>query len=83
MMLSLLELESGQRVLEVGSGCGYVLALLSEIVGKKGRIFGIEIVKELVEDSKNNLKEYKNIEVYKRNGRFENDGGYASHCRSS
>ena len=69
MMLSLLELKKGQKVLEVGSGCGYVLALISEIIGEKGKVFGIEIVKELAEISKESLKEY-NVEVYNRNGAF-------------
>jgi len=65
VMLSLLELKPNQKVLEVGSGCGYVLALLSEIVKQ---VYGIEIIKELAEKSKGNLKDYKNIKVYNRDG---------------
>lgn len=70
LMLSLLGLEKpqGQRVLEIGSGCGYVLALLSEIVGENGRVFGIEVVKELAEKSKENLADYGNVKVYNKNG---------------
>jgi len=70
IMLSLLDLKSveKQRILEVGSGCGYVLALISEIVGKKGRIYGIEIVRELWEKSIKNLRGYKNIKVYYGSG---------------
>ena len=70
MMLSLLELKENQKVLEIGSGCGYVLALLSEIVGKKGKVFGIDIVENLFEKSKENLKKYGNVKIYNRNGRF-------------
>lgn len=70
MMFSLLGLRKGQKVLEIGSGCGYVLALLSEITGEKGEVFGVEIIKELIEMSKNNLKGYRNIEVYNKNGRL-------------
>jgi len=66
-MLELLSLKKGQRVLEIGSGCGYVLALLSEIVGKKGEVFGVEIVKELAEKSRINLRNYE-IKVYNKNG---------------
>ncbi|MCK4647334.1 protein-L-isoaspartate O-methyltransferase [Candidatus Pacearchaeota archaeon] len=66
MMLSLLELKNGQKVLEIGSGCGYVFALISKIT--KAKVFGIEIVRELAEKSKENLKEYNNIEVYNRDG---------------
>lgn len=65
MMLSLLDLKKGQKILEVGSGCGYVLALISKIT--KGKVFGIEIIKELVAKSRKNLEEY-NIKIYKRDG---------------
>ena len=68
-MLKMLSLKKGQKVLELGSGCGYVLALMSEIVGEKGEVYGIEIVKELANKSKENLKDYKNIEVYNRDGK--------------
>ena len=37
-MLELAELKKGQKVLEIGSGCGYVLGLLGEIVGGRGRV---------------------------------------------
>ncbi len=67
-MFSLLDLKEEQKVLEIGSGCGYALALLSEIAGKDGEVYGIEIVKELAERSKKNLKDYDNIKVYHGNG---------------
>ena len=57
MMLSLLKLKPNQKVLEVGSGCGYVLALISEIT--KSKVYGIEIIKELAEKSKQNLEMFK------------------------
>ncbi len=70
IMLSELELKKSQKILEVGSGSGYVLALISEIVGNKGKVFGIELIKELAEKSKEALalEDYKNIKVYHRNG---------------
>ena len=68
IMLSELDPKTGQKILEVGSGCGYVLALLSEIVGKGGKVFGLEIVKELAEKSKENLHEYKNVRVLHKSG---------------
>lgn len=55
VMLEMLAAEPGHRVLEVGSGCGYVLALLSEIVGPEGQVFGIEIVDELKPVAEKNL----------------------------
>ncbi len=68
-MLDMLNLKSSQKVLEIGSGCGYVLALMSEITGEKGEIYGIEIIKELTEKSKQNTKNYKNIKIYNRDGK--------------
>lgn len=58
-MLELLEPRTGQRILDVGSGSGWVAALLAHIVGEKGRVFGIERIPELVSFSRNNLKKYK------------------------
>jgi len=66
MMLELLNLKKNQKVLEVGSGSGYVLALISQIT--KSKVYGIERIKELAEKSRQNLKEYNNLEVYTKNG---------------
>ena len=65
-MLNLLELKPKQKILEIGSGCGYVLALLSEITD--GKIYGVEIIKSLAEKSKQYLKNYKNITVLSKDG---------------
>ncbi len=69
MMLSLLELkkDKNQKVLEIGSGSGYVLSLISKIIGK-GEIYGIERIKKLADISKKHLKGYKNIGIYNANG---------------
>ena len=66
-MLDLLQLEkdSTTKILEIGSGSGYVLALLYEIT--KGKIFGVEIIKELAEKSRQTLNN-KNIKVFSKNG---------------
>jgi len=57
-MLELLQPQEGNRILDIGSGSGWQMALLSEIVGVKGKVFGIEIISELYEFGKNNLKHY-------------------------
>jgi len=69
IMLSLLQLKKGQKVLEIGSGSGYVLALLSEIVGSIGQVFGIEIIKNIADKSKKALRQYRNVRVYNIDGR--------------
>ncbi|RLI05712.1 protein-L-isoaspartate O-methyltransferase [Candidatus Bathyarchaeota archaeon] len=61
MMCEFLELEVGDKVLEVGAGTGYHAAVIAEIVAPKnvenpGHVFTIEIIKELVEFAKRNLE---------------------------
>lgn len=66
-MLTLLELGNKQKILEVGSGSGYVLALINEI-SKKSQIYGIELKEELAECSKKILSDKKNIQVIQGDG---------------
>ena len=69
-MLEMLDVQEGMKVLEVGVGCGYVAALLSELVGEKGKVFGIDIVKELMPIAKKNLKaqDSKNVKIFSGDG---------------
>ena len=62
-MLQELELKKGDKVLEIGTGSGWNAALISHIVGEKGKIYSVEIVKELALEAKEKLKNYKNIVV--------------------
>ncbi len=57
-MLEKLQPQLGQNILEVGSGCGWVSALLAFIVGNKGRVTGIDIIPELVELARDNTKRF-------------------------
>ena len=54
-MFELLEPKSGEKILDIGSGSGWTVALLSEIVGNSGKVFGIERIPELAKFSKNNI----------------------------
>ena len=55
-MLEMLGAKKEMRVADVGSGSGYLTALLSHIVGEKGLVIACEIVKELAEKSRESLK---------------------------
>jgi len=66
-MLTLLEPKPKQKILEIGSGCGYVLALLSNI-SQQSKLYGIEIIQELAKKSKTYLKNYKNITIFSQDG---------------
>ena len=57
-MLCLLEVEPGQRVLDVGCGSGWTTALLGRLVGPSGKVFGVELVPELVSWGRENLAAY-------------------------
>lgn len=47
-MLRWLEIEPGNKVLDVGSGSGWSAALLSRLVGATGKIHAVELIPELV-----------------------------------
>lgn len=46
-MMELLEPKPGQKILDIGAGSGWQTALLAEIVGKKGKIYAMELIPEL------------------------------------
>jgi len=54
VMTDLLELDRGDRVLEVGTGCGYHAAVLAQLVGP-GNVFSAEYVPELAADTRERL----------------------------
>lgn len=61
-MLELLKPEKGDKILDIGSGSGWQTALLAEIAGEDGKVFGIEIIKELKEFGEKNVAMYGFIE---------------------
>ena len=70
-MIQSLELENDDNVLEIGTGSGWGLAILSEIMKPK-TVYSLEIHKELIEFAEENLKKakIKNYEIFHRNGYF-------------
>ena len=69
-MLELLQSQPNESVLEIGSGSGYVAALLSQIVGKKGRVVAVERLKAITKQAQENLRGYgfKQLKVITADG---------------
>jgi protein-L-isoaspartate(D-aspartate) O-methyltransferase len=57
LMLEQLELEEGMRVLEVGAGTGYNAALLSLLVGKRGRVVSVDVDAQIAGEARGALKD--------------------------
>jgi protein-L-isoaspartate(D-aspartate) O-methyltransferase len=66
MLLRWLELKEGDKVLDVGSGSGWSTALLSFIVGPKGKVYAVEKIPELVKFGRKNYEKtgLKNAEFF-------------------
>jgi protein-L-isoaspartate O-methyltransferase len=54
-LLHLLGLERGQAVLEIGSGSGWLAAIMARLVGPEGRVVGIELIPDLAAQSRADL----------------------------
>lgn len=69
LMTDLLELQTGDAVLEVGTGVGYQAAILAELVQQ---VYSVEIIDELAQHAKRRLMRlgYRNIEVRTGNGYY-------------
>ena len=67
LMISLLELDADDRVLEIGAGSGYAAALLGQIVRE---VHTVERIKELVKYARERLQllGYNNIHVHRGDG---------------
>ena len=69
-MFELLKPKKSQKILDIGSGSGWTTAMLAEIVGPSGKVYGIERVAELKEFGESNAAKYNfsNIEFRCRDG---------------
>ena len=62
-MLERLEVNKGEKILDVGAGSGWTTALLSYLVGSKGEVTGIERLEPLVKFGSVNIKKYSYSKV--------------------
>jgi hypothetical protein len=51
MMLEMLDLQPGQRILEIGAGTGYAAALMAHIVGETGKVITIDLDEDIVDSA--------------------------------
>jgi protein-L-isoaspartate(D-aspartate) O-methyltransferase len=65
LMTDLLRLEGGEKVLEIGTGCGYQAAVLAELAAD---VHTIEIVDRLADQAARTLKRLKYRNVHTRTG---------------
>jgi protein-L-isoaspartate(D-aspartate) O-methyltransferase len=65
-MLDRLDPNPGQTILDVGVGSGWTSALLSYVVGRKGKVVGTERIPELLDFAKENISKYpiSNVSIH-------------------
>ncbi len=61
-------IRAGERVVHIGAGAGYYSAILSRLVGARGRVTAIEYEPDLAEQARVNLAEYGNVTVVHGDG---------------
>jgi protein-L-isoaspartate(D-aspartate) O-methyltransferase len=69
-MIELLELKLNHKILEIGGGSGYNAAVMSILIGKKGKIYSTELEKTLCDFAKANLEKakIKNVKIIHSDG---------------
>jgi protein-L-isoaspartate(D-aspartate) O-methyltransferase len=67
VMTDLLDLAPSDKILEIGTGCGYQAAVLAELAG---RVVSLEVVPDLAEQARRRLSRlgYDNIDVHLGDG---------------
>ncbi|RZN39601.1 MAG: protein-L-isoaspartate(D-aspartate) O-methyltransferase [Methanosarcinales archaeon] len=55
IMCTLLDVQKGMNILEIGAGSGYHSAILAELTGPTGKVYSVERIPELLKFARNNL----------------------------
>ncbi len=80
-LLHLLNLEPGQAVLEIGSGSGWLAAIMGRLVGPSGRVAGIELLPDLARQSRMDVEALavENVEIITGDGAQGHGAGAPYH----
>lgn len=70
ILIEATQAREGERCLEIGAGSGWLAAILGTLVGPSGRVIAVEIVPDLVELARSNLRDggVDNVEVLMGDG---------------
>lgn len=70
IMCEALDIQEGEKILEIGAGSGYHAAIVSKLVGDNGHIYSIERISFLVKQAKRNIQSARieNVTVVKGDG---------------
>ncbi len=61
MLVSKLNLATGMKVLDVGTGTGILIPTLAKAVGSSGLVVGVDFAEKMVEASKRKYSELRNV----------------------
>jgi protein-L-isoaspartate(D-aspartate) O-methyltransferase len=67
-LIDVLHVAKNDRVVQIGCGLGYFSAVLSQVVGPKGRVHAIECDDRLAARAANYLRDYRNVAVIHGDG---------------
>ena len=77
-MLQKLDIQKGQRVLEIGTASGWNAALLSKLVETTGEVHSVEIIADLARRAKSKMAKYQLPNVYL----YDGDGAIQTYRQS-
>ncbi|WP_096390477.1 protein-L-isoaspartate(D-aspartate) O-methyltransferase [Halopenitus persicus] len=78
LMADLIDVSEGDRVLEIGTGCGYHAAVVAELLGKSGAVYSVEYVAELAAAARRRLDRLGYDAVHVRVG--DGRDGWSDHA---
>ncbi len=73
-LLQLLDIHPGQRILEIGTGCGYAATIAAEMAGEQGYVVSVERILDLVKLAQENAFHYFGAEWKQRMDIVYEDG---------